>query len=115
MCGLGQLGQERSGLPYVTTLSGVLHDWSAHQAAFVTQARQWATTGAEVREWERGHNQRDVRWRFARLTYGTRRQASGDSPYMDLSRLGRRWGERTGTGMRPYMRAVVEASMGLCP
>lgn len=26
----------------------VLHDWPAPQAAFVTQARQWATTGAEV-------------------------------------------------------------------
>ena len=27
----------------------VLHDWPVHQAVFVTQARQWATTGAEVR------------------------------------------------------------------
>lgn len=27
----------------------VLHDWPAHQAAFVSRARQWATTGAEVR------------------------------------------------------------------
>ena len=27
----------------------VLHDWPAHRAAFVSRARQWATTGAEVR------------------------------------------------------------------
>ena len=36
-------------------------------------------------------------------------------PYMDHSRLGRRWRGQTGTGLRSYMRAVEEADIRLGP